>query len=147
MNFYKMGGNCSCQERRSFLQKSWNWIRLTGYALLVYPILKFLHFHVPEKPRYVKIGKLLAEGETYFDPDFALFAGSEKDVWAVSRKCTHLGCRLHYSEKEHLLICPCHQSRFTPRGKRIAGPARKDLKMFQVEMMTENGREGYVVTL
>ena len=142
-----MGEDCSCQERRSFLRKSWNWIQLTGYGLLVYPLLKFLHFHVPPKPRYVKITKLLGEGETYFDPDFVLFAGVKNDLWSVSRKCTHLGCRLHYSEKEHLLICPCHQSRFTPRGKRISGPARKDLELFQVERISENGREGYVVTL
>jgi Rieske Fe-S protein len=130
-------------ERRSFLRQGF---MLGAAAALAYPFFKFLFFHVPRKPRHVKVDKLLKDGEVFIDPDFILFAGDKK-LWAVSRKCTHLGCRLNYSEKDHLLICPCHQSRFAVDGKKIAGPARKNLDKFPVEVIAEAGKSGYIVTI
>lgn len=78
--------------------------------------------------------------------DFILFESSE-GPWAVSRKCTHLGCRLNYSEKDNLLICPCHESRFSNNGKRISGPARNNLARYQVKKESENQNQIYVVTI
>ncbi len=137
---------CDCAERRSFLRKGWNGLMVAASAALAYPFFKFLFFHVPRKPRQVKVEKLLGEGEVFLDPDFVLFGGKDK-AWAVSRRCTHLGCRLNYSEQDHLLICPCHQSRFSPDGGRIAGPARKDLTGFPVERIAKAGKSGYIVTI
>lgn len=97
------------------------------------------------KPRLVRVNQQLLEGEVYLAPDFALFQGATH-AWAVSRTCTHLGCRLNYNEEEHLLICPCHMSKFTTEGKRMAGPAEKDLSGFKAEKMTGDGK-GYIVTL
>lgn len=119
---------------------------MAATAALVYPFFKYLFFHVPRKPRHIKVDKLLNDGEVFIDHDFIMFS-MKKNVWAVSRKCTHLGCRLNYSEKDHLLICPCHQSRFSPEGKRLAGPARKDLAGFPVEKIAETGKSGYIVTI
>ena len=123
-----------------------NSIMLAAAAALAWPLSRFLFFHVPRKPRHIKVDKQLNDGEVHIDPDFILFAG-EKKVWAVSRRCTHLGCRLNYSEKDHLLICPCHQSRFSPQGRRIAGPARKNLQEFPVERIAEAGKSGFIVTI
>ena len=83
-------------------------------------------------------------GELHLDNDFVLFVGKQQ-VWAVSRICTHLGCRLHFSQEEGQLICPCHQSKFTPQGRRLAGPARKDLAVYKVEQIGDG--KGYVVAI
>lgn len=115
-------------------------------AALVYPLLRFLGYHAPRQPRLVKIHKTPLVGGFVVEHDFILFVG-EQGPWAVSRKCTHLGCRLNYKEKEQLLLCPCHQSRFTVAGRRISGPAQKDLPTFHVTRMAEQEGKGYVVTL
>ncbi len=141
-----MDSKCGCaKDRRKFFMRGWDLLKLVAGLTLLYPLLQFIRFHVPKAPRYVKVEKTLLAGEVHLDPDFVLFVGQEK-VWAVSRICTHLGCRLHFSQEENLLICPCHQSKFTPQGKRIAGPAQKDLAPYGVEALGDDGK-GYVVVI
>ncbi len=103
-----------------------------GSLLLLYPFIRFINHRVPRKPKIVEVnGTLKANGYLAKD-DFILFSGGD-DIWAVSRTCTHLGCRLNYKEKETLLECPCHQSRFSTRGELLRGPAKKELAVFPVE--------------
>ncbi|BCL60434.1 hypothetical protein DGMP_11270 [Desulfomarina profundi] len=107
-------------------------LQLLSTALL-YPILKFAGYTVPKKPNYVKIGTPLPADGVLVTRDFILF-DKDGSCWALSRKCTHLGCRLHYKDAEDILECPCHQSRFYARtGAVLHGPARKPLKQFPVE--------------
>ena len=133
-------------RRRSFLRNGWNVIRLAAAATLCYPLFRFIRFQVPKKPRLVKVEKQLKVGDVYLDQEFVLFHDAS-DTWAVSRTCTHLGCRLNFSEKDHLLICPCHQSMFTTRGERVAGPAKRNLPLFAVERISEGNGKGYIVSL
>lgn len=135
-----------CAGRRAFLERMWGVVQFGVAVALVYPLLRFLGYHAPRQPRLVKVNKEPPAGGFVVEHDFILFVG-EQGPWAVSRKCTHLGCRLNYKEKEQLLLCPCHQSRFTTAGKRISGPARRDLPRFSVARMAEQEGKGYVVTL
>lgn len=117
-----------------------------GLLSLIYPVLRFLGFKVPAKPRLVEVKTNINPGGFFLGPDFILFAGEGKQPpWAVSRKCTHLGCKINYREKEKFLECPCHQSRFTPQGEVIHGPAKKPLPHFKVEKIGDTG--GYIVTI
>lgn len=43
-----------------------------------------------------------------------------------TKRCGHLGCGLYWNEKEEVLECPCHGSKYTKDGKVIFGPAQKD---------------------
>jgi Rieske Fe-S protein len=61
----------------------------------------------------------------------------------VSRTCTHLGCRLNFKEKENVLECPCHQSRFSTAGNVLKGPAKKPLNRYAVDATDTS----YLVTL
>jgi cytochrome b6-f complex iron-sulfur subunit len=113
-------------KRRSFL------LYLTSLALL-YPIMRFAGYSIPKKPNYVKITSQLPLTGYLITRDFILFDKGDL-CWALSRKCTHLGCKLHYSETKDILECPCHQSRFhASTGDVVKGPAKKPLRVFPVE--------------
>lgn len=63
---------------------------------------------------------------------------------AYSKLCTHVGCPVGlYQNKEHLLLCPCHQSTFDvlDGAKPIFGPAARSLP--QLPLVID--ADGYVV--
>lgn len=64
-------------------------------------------------------GAVLTEGlrriAVYRDHDGALHA--------LSARCTHLGCAVHWNDAERSWDCPCHASRFDLDGKVLHGPA------------------------
>jgi len=57
----------------------------------------------------------------------AAYLDEEGTLHAVSPRCTHMGCTVDWNEAEGTWDCPCHGSRFTPRGAVISGPAEKPL--------------------
>ncbi|MBM9510879.1 ubiquinol-cytochrome c reductase iron-sulfur subunit [Desulfogranum marinum] len=120
-------------SRRSLLRRLFNWSAAAVALSLLYPLLKYTRFRVKPKPRYVTVNGPLPLSGYHAERDFILFADSENAV-AVSRTCTHLGCRVNFLEDQDAIECPCHQSRFTRQGKRITGPAEKDLPSYAVEI-------------
>ncbi len=136
------------EQRRRFLGSSLQWAGAILSLALAYPLFRFLGFTVKPKPRFVTVAAPLPLSGYHAERDFILFAGDGKP-FAVCRTCTHLGCRVNFLEDKQIIECPCHQSRFTPQGKLISGPAKKDLTRFAVETKkTPEGLiSGYVVTL
>ncbi len=134
--------------RRDFTIQGFKWILSTIILLLCYPLYRFIGFKVKPKPRHIQINKLIKQGSFHVERDFLIFMG-DKGPWAVSRTCTHLGCRVNYRENLKMIVCPCHQSKFTPEGKLITGPAKSDLPRLLVETKKDNDGviNGYVVTI
>ena len=132
--------------RRAFLAKTETVVKFLAFFALLMPLARFLGFTPPKKPKFVKVNKVLKEGGFIIEPDFILFDTDAEPI-AVSRTCTHLGCKLNYHELEGLLICPCHKSRFGKDGKRLDGPARLDLPTFMVEKTGATDVTGYIVTI
>jgi cytochrome b6-f complex iron-sulfur subunit len=105
---------------------------LLGSLLLLYPLIRFIRFKVPRKPKIVEVSGTVKQGGQLLKQDFILFSRDD-ELWAASRICTHLGCRLNYKEREGYLECPCHQSRFSIHGEVLNGPAEQRLPLYQVE--------------
>lgn len=55
-------------------------------------------------------------------------------IYAVSNKCTHLGCQLEWNPDEKSWDCPCHGSRFDYTGRLIDNPAMKSLAVSKDSM-------------
>lgn len=138
-------------DRRQVLLRGLRWLTAAMAAIFLYPLLRFTGHRVPPKPRLIEIPAPLPLSGVHIHHDFLLFAGGNgsDQPYAVSRICTHLGCRVNYQQDRQLIECPCHQSRFTPRGRRISGPAQKDLPSYEVSLKKDaEGRiTAYVVHL
>lgn len=116
-----------------------------GALTLSYPLLRFIGFKVPRKPIRVDIHKPAPTNGVIINQEFILFDRNDT-CWALSRKCTHLGCKLNYLEELDILECPCHQSKFDPRsGAVIEGPAQHALHFYPVEKRDNDPL--YVVTI
>lgn len=130
-------GQAGCnKERRQVLQRGLQWLTAAMAAIFLYPLLRFTGHRIPPRPRLVEVQAPLPLSGVHIHHDFLLFAGGNgtEQAYAVSRICTHLGCRVNYQQDRQLIECPCHQSRFTRKGRRISGPAKKDLPTFEVSL-------------
>ena len=134
--------------RRTFLSRLFKGFLAAIAAALVYPLARFTRFTVKPQPRYIVIRKNIAKGSSYTEHDFILFILDEGPI-AISRRCTHLGCRVNYRKEIELIECPCHQSRFTLTGVRVAGPAKDNLSVFPVRTLYDDTGiiNGYEVTI
>lgn len=143
--------NGPATERRRLLKRALQWLAATMTAVLLYPLLRFTGHRIPPKPRTVEVPGPLPLSGVHANHDFLLFADPAKadHAVAVSRICTHLGCRVNYQQDKGVIECPCHQSRFTPEGMRISGPAAKNLPVFPVSLKKDSeGRvTAYLVQL
>jgi glycine/D-amino acid oxidase-like deaminating enzyme/nitrite reductase/ring-hydroxylating ferredoxin subunit len=52
---------------------------------------------------------------------------------ALSARCTHMGCIVHFNDAECAWECPCHGSRFDIDGKVVQGPAVRPLEQHDLE--------------
>ena len=53
----------------------------------------------------------------------AVYRDEYGELHSLSARCTHLGCIVNWNSSESTWDCPCHGSRFGPRGEVIMGPA------------------------
>lgn len=73
----------------------------------------------------LQIGKpVLAD---YGDDVLFLIKTSATKVNVLSQTCPHVGCKLSFNDKTNQFDCPCHASHFSIDGKKLGGPAPRDM--------------------
>jgi Rieske Fe-S protein len=59
--------------------------------------------------------------------------GDGQEVIVLSNKCTHLSCRVNWSETAQVFTCPCHDAQFGMDGKVLGGPPPRPLEAYRGE--------------
>jgi Rieske Fe-S protein len=65
-----------------------------------------------------------------------------KQFRALSTKCPHLGCQVHWEAGKQRFRCPCHEGIFDKNGKAISGPPAdegKNLIEYEVRVDRDTG--------
>jgi cytochrome b6-f complex iron-sulfur subunit len=55
-------------------------------------------------------------------------------IIAVNPSCTHAGCTVTWEKDKKDFLCPCHDSKFSPEGKVLQGPAKKPLPSYTAKI-------------
>jgi Rieske Fe-S protein len=61
---------------------------------------------------------------------------------ALSTKCPHLGCKVHWEAGQGRFRCPCHEGIFDRNGKAVSGPPaaeNKDMPQYEVRVNDVTG--------
>lgn len=77
----------------------------------------------------------------------AVYRDEQGGLHAVSAKCTHLGCVVHWNSSEKSWDCPCHGSRFAVNGEVLHGPAPRSLDAVELDpkhMMPVDSNDAHV---
>ena len=64
----------------------------------------------------------------------AVYRDESGTVTSMSAVCPHMGCLVHWNGTDSTWDCPCHGSRFQPRGELFAGPAESPMKRIELEV-------------
>ena len=81
--------------------------------------------YAPESATYVPQGRL-----------FVAHTGTE--IYALSQKCPHLGCRVPFCDSSGRFECPCHGSRYDLGGEWIQGPAPRGMDRYALKLVGGN---------
>jgi len=136
-------------SRRGFF--SWIGIAWTSFALASGGFLAALgRFFFPnvlfEPPSIFKAGfaedyPLGEVDERWKDLFRVWIVRTEKNVYALSAICTHLGCPPNWLPIERKFKCPCHGSGFYITGINFEGPAPRPLERYKITL----GADGQLV--
>lgn len=78
-----------------------------------------------------------AEGEPFKASDGVFYLVHNTDgLLAISRTCTHMGCKVPWNQGEGCFHCPCHNSKFDRNGVRFAGPAKRPLALAKLTVQS-----------
>ncbi len=74
---------------------------------------------------------------TYIRDQQVYIVRMTEGFYAVSAVCTHLGCITQWKPDENQIACPCHGSKFTRQGAKVAGPAPRALPHFSIRLAAD----------
>jgi menaquinol-cytochrome c reductase iron-sulfur subunit len=69
--------------------------------------------------------------------DAAIDDGIGRDLpyVAISNRCTHVGCPVHYAQAAQMFLCPCHGGVYGGRGEVTGGPPVRPLDRFYTRVV------------
>ena len=61
----------------------------------------------------------------------------DQKIRALSARCPHMGCSLHWVSDKEQFSCGCHGAVFTKTGTRIEGPSSSDMTSLNVRISND----------
>ena len=113
------------KSRRTLLKKVVKFLPLVGVGAFTYPLFKFSQFQESEKISFVIPLKDI--DRPILKKNKVIIQNIDDKITVYDAHCTHMGCILNIDEKKKHFVCPCHNSEFSFNGKRLKGPAKRDL--------------------
>ncbi len=84
-------------------------------------------------PFWTKKNELIAaDSLEYYGAGDTMYAVNPETEEGLSLTCTHQGCTVG-RQPDGSFLCPCHGARYDAKGKRLSGPAQRDLPQFKVQ--------------
>ena len=118
-------------NRRDFLDKialaSLGIAAVGGVRVLIGYFSPNVLFEPPTRFRAGAPDSYPVNSVTFVADQLVYIVRSQQGMWALSAICTHLGCITQWKPEANMIACPCHGSKFTKDGIRIAGPAPRPL--------------------
>ena len=128
-------------NRRSFLDKialaSLGVAAVGGAQVLIGYLSPNVLFEPPSRFRAGTPDLYPIDSVTYIPEQQVYILRSQQGLWALSAVCTHLGCITQWKPEANQIACPCHGSKFTPEGTKIAGPAPAPLPHFLITLTAD----------
>ncbi len=78
-----------------------------------------------------KYGVILID-ETWKSKQRFFVVRERQRLYAISARCTHLGCTINWFGDLRAFKCPCHGSQFHSNGANFAGPAPRHLDRLHI---------------
>lgn len=124
------------RDRRNFLVGSAAFagamtVTAAGTARFMFPRILF------EPPTAFVAGKVddfLVNQPTFFKDYRTWIIRLPDRIYALSGRCTHLGCTPAWLAADQKFKCPCHGSGFRMSGVNFEGPAPRALERFQIAL-------------
>ncbi|MCC7291996.1 MAG: Rieske 2Fe-2S domain-containing protein [Phycisphaerales bacterium] len=63
---------------------------------------------------------------------------------ALSSRCPHLGCNVHWESGSQQFVCPCHNGIFDKNGVALSGPPAAEGKNLREYALTVDAKRGWV---
>ncbi|HZQ26738.1 MAG TPA: ubiquinol-cytochrome c reductase iron-sulfur subunit [Acidimicrobiales bacterium] len=125
-------------SRRQFLRRGWE----IGGSLLALAAGWTTYESIRPLAGSATGAKLKLAGPGSYPPDTATYvvegrlwvANTGTQLFALSQKCPHLGCRVPFCESSGHFECPCHGSRFDIGGEWIQGPAPRGMDKYALSV-------------
>jgi len=71
---------------------------------------------------------------TYYPEGRLYVVNAKGELFALSQKCPHLGCRVPYCDSSGRFECPCHGSIFDLGGEWITGPSPRGMDRYPTQV-------------
>ncbi len=55
----------------------------------------------------------------------------------LSNQCTHLSCKVYWSDEKQVYICPCHNGIYDMEGGNISGPPPRPLDRYKTKLQDD----------
>ena len=92
-------------------------------------------------PFWVEANELLSSPpEHYYGAGDRVYFVLNDTSEALSLTCSHQGCTVA-KQADGKFVCPCHGAVYSPQGKVLKGPARRDLSRYRLQRQNSQGVE------